>query len=444
MNLLLINLSLRPKSFQCIFPIGTGYIATALQEAGFNFYLIDMDAHKWTPDKAQKIDWEKYDILMMGCIVTGYKTVKEIARIAREKNKDIFIIIGNSVASSIPEILLSKTEADIAVIGEGDKAVIELLQMPNLKRKMIYKSPNVIKNLDDLPFLNWGLFDMNIYINRNKSNINEPLPISIGYSALNAMPVNSARGCPYKCTFCYQNFCQYPYRYRSIKSISQEIDILKKKYDINYVTFYDDLTLFSKRRAEEFAEMMTGKDVYWQAEARAGLIKKGDEKLVKKLKKANCVSFGYSLESANEKILKTMNKKISLQDFREQKEVLSEGGIATVTSLVIGYPEETEETLKETFDFLYEIGIYPSPGYLQPQPATPMYEYALKHGFIKNEEEYLLQMGDRQDLHLNMTSLPFERLEYLVKEHLKRIRDHLKLPLDDNHLIKTGVMKGST
>mgnify|MGYP001608380545 CR=1 FL=1 len=153
------------------------------------------------------------------------------------------------------------------------------------------------------------------------------------------------------------------------------------------------------------------------------------------------MSLGYSLESANTNILKQMNKYISLEGFKAQKQLLDEAGIATLTSLVVGYPDETEATLKETFDFCYDLNMYPSTGYLLPQPATPMYQYAIEYGYIDDEEAYLLQMGDRQDLRLNMTKIPSERLEELVRNHLRRIRDKLKLPLDDEHLIKTGVVR---
>jgi len=441
MNLLLINLSLRPESFKAIFPIGLGYIATAIKQAGFKFDLLDMNVHKFkAQNKLRETLKKKYDVIAFGCIVTGYKMVKEISKIIREENKDAIIICGNSVASSIPRILLEKTEVDIAVVGEGDVVIVDILRNKLFARKYSYAIKEPIKNLDDLPMLDWDLFDMRQYIDSNKTSIPEPHPV--GYAAMNAMPINSARGCLFKCTFCYQVFCNNVYRYRSTKSIGKEVDHLKKKYGINYVTFYDDLTLFSRRRANDFADMMTGKDVYWTACCRADLFTEEDKRLLKRLKKANCISLGYSLESANADILKSMRKKISLEGFSRQKRLLDEAGIATLTSLVIGYPQETEETLNETFNFLYDNNIYPSAGYLLPQPATPMYDYAKQNGYIPDEEKYLLAMGDRQDLRLNMTSMSDEKMEGIVHKHLRRIRDKLKLDLDDEHLLKTKVVRG--
>ena len=441
MKLLLINLSLRPEGVQCIFPIGIGYIATAVKEAGYEFDVLDMDIHKLKPEQVIDYPWQKYNVIAFGCIVTGYKIVKELSAIIKLANPNAMIICGNSVASSIPDILLDNTDVDVAVIGEGDKAIVDILRQYCEIGKFRGKwKGKAVKDINELPLLDWDIFDMHKYIAKNKSDI--PEPHIVGYAAINAMPINSARGCIHRCTFCYQVFCDDLYRYRSIDSIGKEIDILKQKYDINYITFYDDLTLFNKQRVDDFIAMLTNKGIFWTACCRADLfLQGGDLGQARRLKQSGCTALGYSLESANADILKSMNKRISLEGFRQQKAILDEVGIATLTSLVIGYPQETEATLKETFDFCYANNMYPSTGYLLPQPGTPMYAYAVANGYILDEEAYLMAMGDRQDLRLNMTKIPDARLEKLVHSHLRRIRDKLHLKLTDKQLIKTGVVR---
>mgnify|MGYP001216052103 CR=1 FL=1 len=125
--------------------------------------------------------------------------------------------------------------------------------------------------------------------------------------------------------------------------------------------------------------------------------------LVKKIKKSGCLFMGYSLESGDQEILDVMNKHIKISDFVEQTAVLKKGGIIPTTSLVIGYPQETKETINKTFDICEQSGIYPSAGYLLPQPGTPMYDYALEKELIKDEEWFLIKMGDRQDFTINFT-----------------------------------------
>ena len=66
-----------------------------------------------------------------------------------------------------------------------------------------------------------------------------------------------------------------------------------------------------------------------------------------------------------------------------------------------------------------------------------MYDYAREHGFIPDEEEFLLQMGDRQDLRLNMTKMTDEEMENAVLAGLSKCNMNLAIGLDKEHLIKT-------
>jgi len=455
MKVLIIVVCLRPYTTDFIyFPIGIAYIATAIKRAGFKFEILDLDAKRLSDEEFEEyIRKTEFDVVALGCIVTGYKYVKKLAEVIRKHKKDVPIIAGNSVVTSIPEILLTKTMVDIGVMGEGDITIIELLMaienktpLENVKGIVFKKEGKVvftperevIPNLDDLPFIDYELFDMKTYLDKFKYCASEPYPMP--FELLKYLPLNTARGCPYSCTFCYHVFRNKRFRTRSVEHIVKEIQYLQKKYGVNYIGFSDELSLYSREQANNFADCFLKENigVFWVANCRAGLFRETDLELALKLKKAGCVSLGYSLESASQEILKAMNKKISVQDFVIQTDLLHKAGISPVTSLVIGYPQETEDTLKHTFDCCYDCNIYPSAGYLLPQPGTPMYDCAIKAGKIQDEEEYLLNMGDRQDFRINLTGMKQERIEELVRHHLKRIANKMRLGLDEDHLIKTG------
>ncbi|MBI3631446.1 MAG: B12-binding domain-containing radical SAM protein [Candidatus Staskawiczbacteria bacterium] len=454
MKVLIINISLRPNSEKMIFPIGLGYIATAIEKAGFDFEILDLDALRLSDEEVEKyIQKTDFDVVALGCIVTGYRYVKKLAEIIKKYKKDVLVIVGNSVATSIPEILLTKTKADIGVMGEGEITIVDLLKTIENKtpleevkgiafrknEQVIFTEPReLIPDIKDVARINYDLFDMKIYLDRCKFNVAEPYPIE--FSSLKAFPVNSARGCPYNCTFCYHVFKKKKYRVRPIESVGAEIKYLQEKYGVNYIQFSDELTLYSRDQADKFADYFLKENlkVFWSGGCRAELFKETDLDLALKLKKAGCVELGYSLESADEEILKAMDKRITIKDFMVQTQVLQKAGIVTSTSLVIGYPQETEESLKKTFDCCFDSNIYPSAGYLLPQPGTPMYEYAVRNGKIKDEEEYLLRIGDRQDFTLNLTNMEQEKMEKLVADNLRRIAEKMKLALPEENLIKTG------
>ena len=133
-----------------------------------------------------------------------------------------------------------------------------------------------------------------------------------------------------------------------------------------------------------------------------------------------------------------MNKKIEAKYFLEQVEVLKEVGIHCSISVVFGYPIETPETIKQTFDMCLDAEIYPSMGYLLPLPATGMYDYAKEKGFISNDDKYLDSITERQDLCVNMTTMSDEKVKGLIAEGAAQLNEKLGIGLKKDKLIKTG------
>lgn len=461
MKTLLINISLRPESKVKLFPIGIGYIATAMKNAGFDFDLLDIDAHRYSDKEVDEfIRAKHYDVVAMGCIVTGYSKVKDLCARIRLFHRDAYIIVGNSVATSIYKTLLSKTEADVAVMGEGDITIVKLLKAIEAHDKTrqdscfasvlgiaykdngkIYLNPPqpAISDISMLPHIDFSLFDAEIYIQNAKEQISEnSVPIPRG--ELRALPLNTARGCIGNCTFCYHNFRGYKYRYRSMDSILNEISSMIKLYHLNFIILGDELTLFSRKRAEEFADeiLASGLHFYWEVTCRADCFtKESDIKIMNKMKEAGCVGAAFSLESSDPEILYMMNKHITVKDFQRTARLFWQAGITPRTSLVIGYPMETKETIRNTFQCCEDCKIYPSSGFLLPQPGSVMYDYAKEHGFITDEEEFLLKMGDRQDLRINMTQMTDEEMEQAVLDGLSKCNTDLAIGLDKEHLVRT-------
>ena len=105
-KVLLINISLRPDSNVMFFPIGIGYIATALKNANIQFDLYDIEVNRYSNDEVKHFfNAEQYDYYLLGAIVTGYSKIKRFAKMIRDINENAIIICGNSVASSIPDII---------------------------------------------------------------------------------------------------------------------------------------------------------------------------------------------------------------------------------------------------------------------------------------------------------------------------------------------------
>ena len=103
MRVLAINPCLRPESPRYILPMGLGYIVTSLKTHGYDFDLLDLDLMRPNDDWIRNYLADNvYDVYLMGCIVTGYRHIKSLTRMIRESNPAAKIVLGNSVATSIP------------------------------------------------------------------------------------------------------------------------------------------------------------------------------------------------------------------------------------------------------------------------------------------------------------------------------------------------------
>ena len=257
MEILLVNTSLRPNSIIKMFPVGIGYVASAIKNAGYKFDLLDHEAWRPLPEEGiAYIKRKKYTVVALASLPSGYKMVKALCQLIRDLQPQSTIIVGNTVASSIPEILLKKTAADIAVLGEGDITIVELLHALEMKGSIKdipgiafkyyasqkdkrenkhsiiehrYRPP--IKDLDTLPWIDFRSFDTEIYIDNSREQISRPFPTGLTEENIRMLPINTARGCVYNCSFCYHAFKGMPYRTRSPQSVMDEADYLVKKYN---------------------------------------------------------------------------------------------------------------------------------------------------------------------------------------------------------------------
>ena len=457
-KILFINPSLRLHSDTKFLPVGIASVMTFLDERQIDFDFFDIDIDDIEDSEIESfLEKNRYDIILSGSIVTHYKWMKWLCKKVRHFNRKSKIIIGNSVSGSIPELFLKNSDSDFAIIGEGEVTSYELI-MRLLKNEdwsdlhgiafkdktgkiKINPKRKSMKKLDDFPMINWEFFKTERYFEKSYAAAK-----ALDDKKVRVMPVVTARGCAFRCTFCHFVFWNDPYRYRSPDHIIAEIKRNIEMYGCNYISFWDDLSFASLPQAERFADAIidSGLKFYWSAAVRVDLF--GNPKnnvqrrieVAKKFKEAGCMSLGFSLESANEKILEMMNKRIHAQYFIDQVKILDEVGITSMISIVFGYPIETERSIKETFDMCLKANIYPSIGYLLPLPETGMYKYAIDHNYITDENRYLDSITERQDLCLNMTSLSDDKIRNLIADGAQELNESLKLGLKKNTLLKTG------
>lgn len=451
-RLLFINPTLRPFAKNKYSPVGLAYILTAVQKAGYDFDLIDMDADSLTVDDVkEQLKGKEYDLCGLGCIVTGLRLADQLATAVRENSPQCLIVSGNSVGSSIPRMLLARTDFDVAVLGEGDETIVELIETVRGKRSLDsvrgiafmdqgdYRETDVrplIPDLNAIGFPDWSIFNMDRY-NR------EIMPFVDSDDMQVCLPLNGARGCPFNCTFCYHVFKGLKYRKYSEPVFVEEFARLYYEFGATFIYFWDELSFPNIPSVERLVSQLEKLPfrIGWQAISRADLFSAKDLPLLRRTREAGCRTIAFSIENASPEILKAMDKRISHDNTVAQALAMWEADITPGTSIIFGYPQENYTSIKATLDLCEQCNIYPSVGYLQPLPATPIYNWAVEQGHIPDEWEYLMNAGDRQDFHVNLTSIPTDELTDYVQTEMNALAVRMGLHFDDP--LKTGVYQKS-
>ncbi len=457
LKLLFVNVCLRPGGYTKFLPVGLSSVMTYFKVNDYKFTLLDIDINEYDDVYVENyIKENKFDFILYGTIVTHYKWIKWFTNMIKMYQPETNIIVGNSVAGSIPEVFLKNTKADIVVTGEGEISAYESVEAIRLGKdfetvpgisfrnnqgEVVNNPARVAININELPQVDFSFFDVESYIKKAETmpdNDNDA-------ETMRSFPVITARGCAFKCSFCHYVFWNDPYRNRSPEAIIAEIEQRMQQYNINYIHFWDDLSFASAIQAEKFCDAVikSGLKFKWMATirvdlfARARLSAEDALRVATKMKQCGCFSVGFALESGNKEILEMMNKKINVDDFYKTVYTLKKVGIICQSSVVFGYPIETKETIKETFDQCFKAGIYPSIGFLLPLPYTVMYDYAKANGFITDEDSYLESITERQDICVNMTKMSDEEIMNEIEKGAERLNELLKVGLKNGSYIKT-------
>ena len=404
------------------YPIGIGYVAASLIDNGHTIEIIDVIGENLSRGEfKERLANCHADFFGIGGLIMAFNNVVDIARIIKEIHPNSFIFAGNTVGSTIPEILLNNSSVDVIIMGEGEITTVDLVDAVKNERKLdevegiafknegddviITPLRSPIQNLDDLPYPAWDLIPMKNYF-KNYGRI--------------VYPVSSVRGCPYNCIFCCKTFIGYKVRSRSPESILNELIEVKKRFDIESFVFFDDLFLYNKKRAMEFCQLKEEsplKDMEWTASARVDSL---NGELLEALKRSNCIDLGVGFESASQNILDFYNKKITIEQSQDAIDLCKKYDMPlNGSSFMIGAPDETLDTVNKSVDFCKKNGLRYEPHFVTPYPKTPLYDYAIQKSLIKDELEYVKKVskyGNTNYLIINLTDNFTDEELYALKE----------------------------
>ncbi len=170
------------------------------------------------------------------------------------------------------------------------------------------------------------------------------------------LPVNTSRGCYYRCKFCTYHWLFPKVHFKSLDVLRQELKAVQALGFVRHVRFTDDNFTANEKRLRSVLQMMIEEkfEFSWSSFARASALKPD---LVQLMKKSGCEFVDMGIESGSQKILDLMDKRLKREQSLEAIRMLNDNGIWSRGSFIIGYPGETVETFEETIDLINSSGI---------------------------------------------------------------------------------------
>jgi radical SAM superfamily enzyme YgiQ (UPF0313 family) len=348
-----------------IFPIGLGYIRSSLLKNDFEVGILDF-AHLPFQKNVLLSYLNQYKPNFVCISIRNLDNccclrprsfinpIKEIASWIKERDSAIPIIIGGSGFSLLPQIWLQTVEADFGIVGDGTKSLPILL--------------NCLRNREDLNnlpgFINFNKYKWIGYPTEHAERLDEiPFPSRDGFvhplqeNQKVRYNIQTKRGCNFKCIY-----CAYPLlegknlRLRSPKNVVDEIQEMLEKYYINEFDFVDNVFNNPLEQASAICREIISRKlkVTWSCFLNPAFCSKDFLNL---LIDAGCTHVEFGIDSASNKMLKTMKKNFNQNDIRSIVDYCKDTNISYNLCLLFGCPGETVETVRETLRFLNELGV---------------------------------------------------------------------------------------
>jgi radical SAM superfamily enzyme YgiQ (UPF0313 family) len=362
-------------------PMGLCYIGAVLEKSGHKVSIIDQYAYRMTNEAllGSIRDFEP-DIVGFSCLTPCINNIKILSRRIKAAYPGVKIILGNLHATIFADDVLKERIADIVVRGEGDYSTAEVVSALDRQEHMSsirgisYRNNGAIHHnedrldiadLDSLPYPAWHLLDWKYYNKAPMLGLNEP-----------AIPIRASRGCCYSCIFCAQDKICKTFRLRNINRVIDEMEHIYKRYQIRNFVFCDSFFPHSNESTELFCDGMMSrglhKKVRWFTELRSDGLRLP---LLKKMKQSGLHLIMFGFESGNQKILDSMDKRAKVEQSLGLMEMVRKEKILTLGFFMLGMPQETMESCKDTIKFAKQLDCdIVKFNIVIPYPGTQLYE----------------------------------------------------------------------
>ncbi len=365
-------------------PLGIMSIASIARErCGWDVRLLDTFLHEY-PEKTildLMTDWTP-DVVGFSAFTAESINLHRYAKVVRKALPKAIILAGGPHPSQYPDETLENLAIDGAVIYEGDVTVEQILNSiakgeswsevkgiavrgengQVLKRE----AQTFIADLDTLPFPAWDLVDISAYAVRQGNTI---------FYNRRYMPMITSRGCPYHCTYCHESMGKQ-FRAHSSEYVLRMINALVDSFQVYHFDILDDIFNLNRKRMDEILDTLIEKGpsirFAFPNALRADIL---TEEQIDKLCRAGCEYVALAVETASSRLQKHTKKNLNVDKVMESIKAFARQRVFTVGYFMLGFPTETEDEIKQTYDFAFRSPLHMAYfSTVSPFQGTELYE----------------------------------------------------------------------
>lgn len=342
-------------------PTSLAKLAAVLREAGHTVRLFDQFATRETADElAAQILADRPEVVGFSVLSPAMGMTENLVRRLRAAPVPPLVILGNTHATLFDADLLRLGFADYVVRGEGERSLVKLLAALEAKTEVAAvqgvsylrdgqpvrtaDQPQILE-LSELPFPAWDLLDLRRY---------RGAPL-LGMHGV-VLPVQAARGCPYRCIYCAQDKVYKKFVRRPVENVVDEMEHFHRRFNVSHFGFIDAFFPPDIQYGHAFAAALArrGLPIRFSTETRVDRV---DAPVLQALAKVGLRSVMFGFEVGDEEILAALKKNQTLDQCRAAVRAARAAGLTIVGFFVIGLPGETVATIRKTVDFALELDV---------------------------------------------------------------------------------------
>lgn len=365
-----------------------------------------------------------------------------LCRLIRQRLPLVKIVVGGPFASQTGAKFLAEGAIDCYVIGEGEQAIIDVLEGRFDQPGINGNAPVQMTDLNQIPIPNYDDYDLSKY----PKTWADPRIKKPGEMGSEYMYITGSRGCVRKCDFCDVQSIWPKYRYRSGPSIAEEMKVQNNKYGTQKFLFTDSLLNGSVKQLEELCTTLIQyrneghmTDVLWQGQFIARPEAQMRDEVYALMKNAGCFFVSIGVESGSQKVRQDMKKMFDDEALDYTFRACAKHGIQMAWLLLVGYPTETEKDFQDTLDLLdryqwiNKMGLVRSVALgptLDIVPGSPLYNRQEQMGISWDENNNWILGENNRIVRIQRWLRLKKKCQELGYPIVEKATDHLMMELE--------------